>query len=313
DPNKCYNTTDLQPATYTKHDCRHIVDLISDYKGRLAGQYVAWISNQVATGLQLLTLGNDNIIKAVQAEAETFLRLSQMVFNQTHTEEQDLSCFGKTARHAVNYFIVLLELDELFQAENLLSINYAELLITVMMYNSKECVGCIGFYVTFPLVLPEQVFQKSFSIYLFGVVVNNQVVEWDYFTRYFCGNGTDMLVSTISCFHDTASYLICTCKTLQFIHFNDTKHTTIHSQHGYANSIQVSNTQWCAQVEVYLAKKTAKILTRALRIMLAVKHMVFKCLSCDERLATFHKNFLHIMVIYDNVCLQTIWSQIIRY
>ena len=56
-----------------------------------------------------------------------------------------------------------------------MDIHYSELLTTVMLYTGHEYAGCIGFFATFPLIHPDQVFLDSTTIPSIGVVVKNQV------------------------------------------------------------------------------------------------------------------------------------------
>lgn len=54
-------------------------------------QYSSWLMNQIATDFQHLS-HSDNIIKAVTLEAQALLHLSNMIFNRTHTLEQEIAC-----------------------------------------------------------------------------------------------------------------------------------------------------------------------------------------------------------------------------
>ena len=74
------------------------------------------------------------------------------------------------------------------------NIHYAELLSTVMMYDNNECEGCIGFYVTFPFIHPNQVFPNSTTIRSLGVIVKDQIIKWDHITGYMTVKGNVVFV-----------------------------------------------------------------------------------------------------------------------
>ncbi|XP_076843068.1 uncharacterized protein LOC143487784 [Brachyhypopomus gauderio] len=243
--------------------------LINTYQISKQSQYTSWLTNQFATGFQHLTNGEDNIIKAVKSEAQALLHLSHMIFNQTHTLELDFACrsyaqdlftatrqevldlrFQKSPRHALADLIEMLDLDRWFKSISMKTIYYAELLTTIMMYNGNECPGCIGFYATYPFIHPEQIFPDSTTIRSLGTVIRDQVVKWDQVTGYLTVKGSEMLLTTRSCCHETASYVICTCNTLQPVSSNDTKLINVHSLHGYSDAVQVSHTQWCVISEM---------------------------------------------------------------
>ena len=63
--------------------------LANTYQITRQSQYSTWLANQIATGFQHITSGNDNIIKAVSSEAKALLTLSHMMFNQTHNLESE--------------------------------------------------------------------------------------------------------------------------------------------------------------------------------------------------------------------------------
>ncbi|XP_053507719.1 uncharacterized protein LOC128624252 [Ictalurus furcatus] len=125
--------------------------------------------------------------------------------------------------------------------------NYSELLSTVIMYTSDECSGCLGFFATFLLIHPEQVFPNSTTIRPIGVVVKDQVVKWDHLIGYMTLMGSETLFTSHTCCHETHNYVVCTCNTLQPFSPND---TNIQSLHGHSDAIQVSNTQWCVVSEI---------------------------------------------------------------
>ncbi len=64
------------------------------------------------------------------------------------------------------------------------NVKYSELLSTIMMYTGNECIGCIGFFATFPLIHPDQVYPNSTNIRSIGMVVKDQVIKWDHLTGY---------------------------------------------------------------------------------------------------------------------------------
>ncbi len=45
------------------------------------------------------------------------------------------------------------------------------------MYTGNEC---IGFFATFPLIHPDQVYPNSTNIRSIGMVVKDQVIKWDH-------------------------------------------------------------------------------------------------------------------------------------
>lgn len=92
----------------------------------------------------------------------------------------------KTPKHALYDLTDILDLHRWITSEkNERSINYSELLSTLMMYTDNECTECIGFFGTFPLIHPELVYPNSTTICSIGSVVNNQVIKWDH-TTYIC-------------------------------------------------------------------------------------------------------------------------------
>ncbi|XP_075869125.1 uncharacterized protein LOC142879634 [Nelusetta ayraudi] len=231
--------------------------------------YSSWIANQVATGFQHLINSNENIIKAVKSEARALLTVSHLLFNQTRIIEHDIACktyardlfttarqeildlrLQKTPRHALNDLIDTLDLHRWFMSREMTDINYSELLSTVLMYTNNECIGCIGFFVTFPLIHPEQVFPNSTTIRSIGNVVKNQVIKWDHIMGYMTVRDTETLFTSRTCCHETPSYIICTCNTLKPFSQNDSKLLSVQSLHGYADAIQVSHTQWCVTSEM---------------------------------------------------------------
>ncbi len=60
------------------------------------------------------------------------------------------------------------------------NVKYSELISTIVMYTENECIGCIGFFVTFPLIHPDQVYPNSTNIRSIGMVVKDQVIKWDH-------------------------------------------------------------------------------------------------------------------------------------
>ncbi|XP_067106269.1 uncharacterized protein [Osmerus mordax] len=243
--------------------------LANTYQITRQSQYSTWLANQIATGFQHITSGSDNIIKAVSSEAKALLTLSHMMFNQTHNLESELACrsyaqdlyvaarqeildlrLRKTPRHALTDLVSLLDLNRWFNSTNMKNIHYAELLSTIMMYDNNECEGFIVFYVTFPFIHPNQVFPNSTTIRSLGVIVKDQIIKWDPITGYMTVKRNDDLFTTRSCCHETSSYVICTCNTLQPVSFNDTKLINVNSLHGYSDAIQVSHTQWCVVSEM---------------------------------------------------------------
>ncbi len=45
------------------------------------------------------------------------------------------------------------------------------------MYTENECIDCIGFFATFPLIHPDQVYPNSTNIRSIGTVVKDQVIK----------------------------------------------------------------------------------------------------------------------------------------
>ncbi len=223
----------------------------------------------MATGFQHITNSNDNIIKAVRSEAQALLTISHTLFNQTRTIERDLACrsyaqdlftatrqeildlrLHKTPRHVLNDLIEVLDLHRWFSSEKMKNVKYSELLSTIMMYTGNECIGCIGFFATFPLIHPDQVYPNSTNIRSIGMVVKDQVIKWDHFTGYMTLKGTETLFTSRTCCHETHNYVVCTCNTLQPFSPNDSKLISVESLHGHSNAIQVSHTQWCVISEM---------------------------------------------------------------
>ncbi len=173
------------------------------YKITKQSQFSTWLTDQMATGFQHITNSNDNIIKAVRSEAQALLTISHTLFNQTRTIECDLACrsyaqdlftatrqeildlrLHKTPRHVLNDLIEVLDLHRWFSSEKMDNVKYSELLSTIMMYTGNECIGCIGFFATFPLIHPDQVYPNSTNIRSIGMVVKDQVIKWDHLTGY---------------------------------------------------------------------------------------------------------------------------------
>uniref|UniRef100_A0A3B3RSC3 Uncharacterized protein n=1 Tax=Paramormyrops kingsleyae TaxID=1676925 RepID=A0A3B3RSC3_9TELE len=238
--------------------------IANSYRITGQSQYTTWLANQIATGFQHVTNSNENLIKAVKSEAQTLLSLSKALFNQTQFLERDVACrtyaqdlfttarqeildlrLRKPPRHVLNDLIDKLELQKWLRSEMVGTMEYSELLTTLMMYTGNECIGCIGFFVTFPLSNPDQVYPNSTTIRSLGTVVKDQVIKWDHLMGYMMLKGTETLFSTRTCCHETSHYIICTCNTLQPFSHNDTKLINIHSLHGHADAVQVSHTQWC--------------------------------------------------------------------
>jgi len=232
-------------------------------------QYSSWLASQVATGFQHLTNSNERIIKAVRSEAQALLTTSLSLFNQTHTIERGVACrafaqdlftsarqeildlrLHKVPKHALQDLTEILDLHRWFESDKMKDVQYSELLTTLMMYTGKECSGCIGFFATFPLIHPDQVFPNSTTIHSVGVVVKNQVLTWDHLAGYMTVGKTETLFTTRTCCHETTKYVICTCNTLQPFAFNDSKLINVRSLHGYSDAIQVSSTQWCVISEM---------------------------------------------------------------
>ncbi|XP_067282481.1 uncharacterized protein [Pseudorasbora parva] len=241
----------------------------NNYKITGQSQFSTWLANQVATGFQHITNSNENIIKAVRSVAQALLTTSQTIFNQTRTIEHDLACrlyaqdlftaarqeildlrLYKTPRHVLNDLIEILDLHRWLASEKMKNIKYSELLSTLMMYTGNECTGCIGFFATFPLIHPDQVYLNSTTIRSIGVVVKDQIIKWDYLTGYMTLRGIETLFTTRSCCHETSSYVICTCNTLQPFSANDSKLVNVQSLHGHSDAVQVSHTQWCIVSEM---------------------------------------------------------------
>ncbi|XP_062372105.1 uncharacterized protein LOC134092052 [Sardina pilchardus] len=243
--------------------------IANSYKITGQSQYSSWLANQVANGFQHLTNSNENIIKAVKSEAQALLTVSHSFFNQTRTLEHDLACrtyardlfatakqeildlrLQKTPRHVLSDLIEILDLHRWSTSEKMKDINYSELLSTLMMYTGTECAKCIGFFVTFPLIHPEQVFPNSTTIRSIGVVVKDQVIKWDHLTGYMTLGNTETLFTSRTCCHETSNYVICTCNTLKPFSQNDSKIISVQSLHGHSDAIQVSHTQWCVTSEM---------------------------------------------------------------
>ncbi|XP_063077401.1 uncharacterized protein LOC134467451 [Engraulis encrasicolus] len=243
--------------------------VVNTYRINGQSQYTSWLASQVATGFQHLTNSNERIIKAVRSEAQALLTTSLALFNQTHTIERDVACrafaqdlftaarqeildlrLHKVPKHALQDLIEILDLHRWFESDKMKDVQYSELLTTLMMYTGKECPGCIGFFATFPLIHPDQVFPNSTTIHSIGVVANNQVLTWDHLAGYMTVGKTETLFTTRNCCHETTKYVICTCNTLQPFAFNDSKLINIRSLHGYSDAVQVSSTQWCVISEM---------------------------------------------------------------
>uniref|UniRef100_A0A673L7S6 Uncharacterized protein n=1 Tax=Sinocyclocheilus rhinocerous TaxID=307959 RepID=A0A673L7S6_9TELE len=236
------------------------------YKIAKQSQFSTWLMDQMATGFQHITNSNDNIIKVVRSEEQALLTISHTLFNQTRTIECDLACrsyaqdlftatkqeildlcLHKTPRHVLNDLIEILDLHRWFSSEKMKNVRYSELLFTIMMYTGNECAGCLGFFATFPLMHPDQVYPNSTTIRSVGVVVKNQVIKWDHLTGYMTLKGTlvkETLFTSHTC-HETHNYVVFTCNTLQLFSPNDSKLIHFQSLHGHSNAIQVSHTQWC--------------------------------------------------------------------
>ncbi|XP_065127292.2 uncharacterized protein [Paramisgurnus dabryanus] len=246
-----------------------INSIANNYKITKQSQYSTWLANQVATGFQHITNSNENIIKAVRSEAQALLAISHTLFNQTRTIERDLACrtyaqdlftaarqeildlrLYKTPRHVLIDLIEILDLHRWYESEKMKNVRYSELLSTIMMFTGNECNGCIGFFVSFPLIHPDQVFPNSTTIRSMGVVVKDQVIKWDHLTGYMTQKGNETLFTSRTCCHETHNYVICTCNTLQPFSPNDTKLINVQTLHGYYDVIQVSHSQWCVVSEM---------------------------------------------------------------
>ncbi len=118
------------------------------------------------------------------------------------------------------------------------------------MYTGNECIGCIGFFATFPLIHPDQGYPNSTNIRSIGMVVKDQVIKWDHLTGYMTLKGTETVFTSRTCCHETHNYVVCTCNTLQPFSPNDSKLISVESLHGHSNAIQVSHTQWCVISEM---------------------------------------------------------------
>ncbi|XP_051520744.1 uncharacterized protein LOC127421657, partial [Myxocyprinus asiaticus] len=188
---------------------------------------------------------------------------------QTRTIERDLACrsyaqdlftaarqeildlnLHKTPRHVLNDLIEILNFIRWHASDKMKNINYSELLTIIMMYTENECIGCLGFFATFPLIHPDQVFPNSTTIRSIGVVVNDQIIKWDHLTGYMTLRGTETLFTSRTCCHETHNYVVCTCNTLQTFSPNDTKLINVQLLHGHPDTIQVSHTQWCVVSEM---------------------------------------------------------------
>ncbi len=210
----------------------------------------------MATGFQHITNSNENIIKAVRSEAQALLTISHTLFNQTRTIERDLACrsyaqdlftatrqeildlrLHKTPRHVLNDLIEVLDLHRWFSSEKMKNVKYSELLSTIMMYTGNESIGYIGFFATFPLIHPDQVYPNSTNIRSIGMVVKDQVIKWDHLTGYMTLKGTETLFTSRTCCHETHNYVVCTCNTLQPFSPNDSKLISVESLHGHSNAI----------------------------------------------------------------------------
>ncbi len=88
---------------------------------------------------------------------------AQDLFTATRQEILDLR-LHKTPRHVLNDLIEVLDLHRWFSLEKMKNVKYSELLSTIMMYTGNECIGCIGFFATFPLIHPDQVYPNSTNI-----------------------------------------------------------------------------------------------------------------------------------------------------
>lgn len=117
------------------------------------------------------------------------------------------------------------------------TMEYSELLTTLMMYTGNECIDCIG--------NPDHVYPNSTTIHSLAVTVKNQVIKWDHLMGYMVHDGTETLFITRTCCHETSHCIICPCNMLQSFSHNDTKLINIHSLHGHADAVQVSHTQRC--------------------------------------------------------------------
>nr|XP_009302978.2 uncharacterized protein LOC100534830 [Danio rerio] len=243
--------------------------LTNTYKISKQSQFSTWLTDQMATGFQHITNSNDNLIKAVRSEAQALLMISHTLFNQTRTIERDLACrtfaqdlfattrqeildlrLHKTPRHVLSDLIEILDLDRWLLSEKMKNVKYSELLATVMMYTGEECVGCLGFFATFPLIHPDQVYLNSTTIRSIGTIIKNQVIKWDHLTGYMTSKGSETLFTSRTCCHETHNYIVCTCNTLQPFSSNDSRLINVQSLHGYADAIQVSHTQWCVVSEM---------------------------------------------------------------
>ncbi|XP_051556758.1 uncharacterized protein LOC127442625 [Myxocyprinus asiaticus] len=243
--------------------------IVNTFKITKQSQFSTWMADQVATGFQRITNSNENIIKAVRSKAQVLLLVSHTLFNQTRTIERDLACrsyaqdlftaarqeildlrLHKTPRHVLSDLIEILDLNRWQTSDKMKDISYSELLTTIMMYTGNECTGCLGFFVTFPLIHPDQVFPNSTTIRSIGVTVNDQIIKWDHLTGYMTLKGTETQYTSRTCFHETHHYVVCTCNTLQPFSPNDTKLINEQSLHGHYDAIQVSHTQWCVVSEM---------------------------------------------------------------
>uniref|UniRef100_A0A3B3RPB0 Uncharacterized protein n=1 Tax=Paramormyrops kingsleyae TaxID=1676925 RepID=A0A3B3RPB0_9TELE len=168
-------------------------------------------NNYRITGhFQQITNSNENLIKVVKSEKQL---LERDVACQAYA--QDL----KAPRHVLNDLIDKLELQKWLKSEMVGTMEYSELLTTLMMYTGNERIGCIG--------NPDQ------------------VIKWDHLMGYRIHDGTETLFITRICCHETSHYIICTCNMLQSFSHNDNKLINIRSLHGHADAVQVSHTQWC--------------------------------------------------------------------
>ncbi|XP_048863851.1 uncharacterized protein LOC125738694 [Brienomyrus brachyistius] len=116
--------------------------------------------------------------------------------------------------------------------------------------NSSLHFSCTGFFVTFSLSNPGQVWPNSTTIRSLGTIVKDQVIKWDHRMGCMTLKGTETLVNTRACCHETTHIISFAPATLQPFSHNDTKLINIHSLHGHAEAVQVSHTQWCVVSEM---------------------------------------------------------------
>ncbi len=218
--------------------------------GLIRGNINKTLLHDVNLVMTHVTYNISNILSAYTKHCNTNDEsYAQDLFTATRQEILDLR-LHKTPRHVLNDLIEVLDLHRWFSSEKMKNVKYSELISTIMMYTGNECIGCIGFFATFPLIHPDQVYPNSTNIRSIGMVVKDQVIKWDHLTGYMTLKGTETVFTSRTCCHETHNYVVCTCNTLQPFSPNDNKLISVESLHGHSNAIQVSHTQWCVISEM---------------------------------------------------------------